>query len=112
MIRRPPRSTLFPYTTLFRSRDELAPLSGPGEALGVAAEPAAEDRGEAILLLGRRALVQVEHPGPRRARLIVVVAAGDGYRKPGESRAVGLAVVDQPGEGERADAVRRAAAGC
>src|SRR5260370_15240476 len=24
MIRRPPRSTLFPYTTLFRSRDALA----------------------------------------------------------------------------------------
>src|SRR3712207_8103592 len=24
MIRRPPRSTLFPYTTLFRSQDELA----------------------------------------------------------------------------------------
>src|SRR5258708_21373746 len=24
MIRRPPRSTLFPYTTLFRSRDERA----------------------------------------------------------------------------------------
>src|SRR2546430_4924224 len=23
MIRRPPRSTLFPYTTLFRSRDEV-----------------------------------------------------------------------------------------
>src|SRR2546427_9207892 len=23
MIRRPPRSTLFPYTTLFRSRDEM-----------------------------------------------------------------------------------------
>src|SRR2546426_6372135 len=28
MIRRPPRSTLFPYTTLFRS-----PLDGRGEAL-------------------------------------------------------------------------------
>src|SRR3712207_7134501 len=26
MIRRPPRSTLFPYTTLFRSRHELRPL--------------------------------------------------------------------------------------
>src|SRR2546430_17365342 len=26
MIRRPPRSTLFPYTTLFRSRAELAHL--------------------------------------------------------------------------------------
>src|SRR3712207_7840852 len=25
MIRRPPRSTLFPYTTLFRSRRELVP---------------------------------------------------------------------------------------
>src|SRR5258707_9463793 len=24
MIRRPPRSTLFPYTTLFRSQDDLA----------------------------------------------------------------------------------------
>src|SRR2546430_7659529 len=27
MIRRPPRSTLFPYTTLFRSRISAAPLS-------------------------------------------------------------------------------------
>src|SRR2546430_9682955 len=25
MIRRPPRSTLFPYTTLFRSREEAGP---------------------------------------------------------------------------------------
>src|SRR3712207_8741872 len=25
MIRRPPRSTLFPYTTLFRSRDDAQP---------------------------------------------------------------------------------------
>src|SRR2546425_9341708 len=28
MIRRPPRSTLFPYTTLFRSRRELHRLPG------------------------------------------------------------------------------------
>src|SRR3712207_7207920 len=27
MIRRPPRSTLFPYTTLFRSPAELGPVS-------------------------------------------------------------------------------------
>src|SRR2546425_8753478 len=26
MIRRPPRSTLFPYTTLFRSREATAPM--------------------------------------------------------------------------------------
>src|SRR2546426_6771043 len=31
MIRRPPRSTLFPYTTLFRSR-----LDGPGQATPLA----------------------------------------------------------------------------
>src|SRR3712207_7410848 len=35
MIRRPPRSTLFPYTTLFRSLPfELDPLAGPGEDNG------------------------------------------------------------------------------
>src|SRR2546428_12406755 len=33
MIRRPPRSTLFPYTTLFRSTED-AHLPRPGEAAG------------------------------------------------------------------------------
>src|SRR3712207_8865109 len=37
MIRRPPRSTLFPYTTLFRS-----PLAGERHAVG--ADVAVEDR--------------------------------------------------------------------
>src|SRR5574341_1485073 len=32
MIRRPPRSTLFPYTTLFRSR-QVATEQGPQEAI-------------------------------------------------------------------------------
>src|SRR2546422_3775188 len=32
MIRRPPRSTLFPYTTLFRSRDVL--VARPGHLQG------------------------------------------------------------------------------
>src|SRR2546426_7421150 len=31
MIRRPPRSTLFPYTTLFRSRAAVAPLAEAGK---------------------------------------------------------------------------------
>src|SRR5258708_20144785 len=39
MIRRPPRSTLFPYTTLFRSAEQPAPLPGlpllPAEVLVV-----------------------------------------------------------------------------
>src|SRR5947209_13826134 len=32
MIRRPPRSTLFPYTTLFRSWDCCAPTAAPVRA--------------------------------------------------------------------------------
>src|SRR5256885_4828979 len=34
MIRRPPRSTLFPYTTLFRSYDERSFLQVRGQVLG------------------------------------------------------------------------------
>src|SRR3712207_8789095 len=36
MIRRPPRSTLFPYTTLFRSEGRGLP---PGDGLGLAHRP-------------------------------------------------------------------------
>src|SRR3712207_8860885 len=39
MIRRPPRSTLFPYTTLFRSEPVV-------QAVQPHAEPAQEDRGK------------------------------------------------------------------
>src|SRR2546430_12779216 len=31
MIRRPPRSTLFPYTTLFRSNGDIDAVAGSGE---------------------------------------------------------------------------------
>src|SRR3712207_8483132 len=61
MIRRPPRSTLFPYTTLFRSREELeaeraghwgrldeAHLDRVAEAVGLAG--AVADEGVAALL--------------------------------------------------------------
>src|SRR5260370_28072679 len=34
MIRRPPRSTLFPYTTLFRSRGHRTQHGPPARALG------------------------------------------------------------------------------
>src|SRR5260370_10065598 len=34
MIRRPPRSTLFPYTTLFRSHDVLEKHEGRGQVAG------------------------------------------------------------------------------
>src|SRR2546422_2321004 len=56
MIRRPPRSTLFPYTTLFRSRD-VAEIGGPAlgrRRLGVvdAADRQAQPREEVAHPLG------------------------------------------------------------
>src|SRR5688572_31367800 len=41
MIRRPPRSTLFPYTTLFRSRQRALSRRRGRPARGAAAEPRA-----------------------------------------------------------------------
>jgi len=54
MIRRPPRSTLFPYTTLFRSRSlawarERA-LASPGARIGVVVEDLAGRRDEVVAL--------------------------------------------------------------
>src|SRR5258707_7837110 len=41
MIRRPPRSTLFPYTTLFRSRQRAVAAHGGNGFMAVAATQAA-----------------------------------------------------------------------
>src|SRR2546427_1795037 len=51
MIRRPPRSTLFPYTTLFRSRE------GSAEVGGIAKAPAKAQLGNGEML--QRAVAQV-----------------------------------------------------
>src|SRR2546426_5992298 len=54
MIRRPPRSTLFPYTTLFRSLDDI---TRPGLVhLGVVRSPHAHARVIAIDATNARAL--------------------------------------------------------
>src|SRR3712207_8664798 len=57
MIRRPPRSTLFPYTTLFRSRSRRSPSPPPRPhpdhpQRGPRLERAGEDRGGAAVPLG------------------------------------------------------------
>src|SRR2546425_7316134 len=39
MIRRPPRSTLFPYTTLFRSLDDVRLQQAPQLRLEIRADP-------------------------------------------------------------------------
>src|SRR3712207_8755846 len=61
MIRRPPRSTLFPYTTLFRSGGAGATRVEPRGRAGSVASPALErdvdevgDRAEQVGIVGER----------------------------------------------------------
>src|SRR3712207_7885828 len=60
MIRRPPRSTLFPYTTLFRSLE-------PAQQLGVGVEVAAQMRVVAALAAARRSGARGGAAGRHRA---------------------------------------------
>src|SRR3712207_8254410 len=75
MIRRPPRSTLFPYTTLFRSLDrEFGPADAdlPGLAVFVVREHAADlvDRVRAELL--REGWRSEEHTSELQSRQYLV----------------------------------------
>src|SRR2546426_9077041 len=63
MIRRPPRSTLFPYTTLFRSRaDDLVPDILQLEQLD---DLALDDGAMGALLAGGAAVVETAGQGAR-----------------------------------------------
>src|SRR6266446_9677785 len=62
MIRRPPRSTLFPYTTLFRSRHALLLAPDYASALGnLGAALVASRPSEAISLLEKALAIQPTH---------------------------------------------------
>src|SRR2546430_7790509 len=67
MIRRPPRSTLFPYTTLFRSRVRRAPRLAQGRVPGLTGQRAGRlaQRGPARLgrRLGQHAVPPIPDPG-------------------------------------------------
>src|SRR5258708_28736323 len=54
MIRRPPRSTLFPYTTLFRSRDCAADDGSGHESWGSVVNGRLNGRGLNFLATGAR----------------------------------------------------------
>src|SRR5260221_11027405 len=70
MIRRPPRSTLFPYTTLFRSLDAAVDI----EALHAAEQSAQQHyQPSARVLSQQRAL-----PAPRLSRAITQAMQGLG----------------------------------
>src|SRR2546422_8573208 len=78
MIRRPPRSTLFPYTTLFRSGDE---------------SPKSEVRGE-------RAEAEGGEPVPQELQKLVneasaAIRRGQPVKQPGSPSPAGLAASDR-----------------
>src|SRR2546426_12241264 len=81
MIRRPPRSTLFPYTTLFRSRDVLvAATRDAARALGL--------RGTGTVTAGAMADLVVLDADPladikNGRRIALVVRRGEIPRRPG-----------------------------
>src|SRR3712207_7284803 len=60
MIRRPPRSTLFPYTTLFRSAVDDAGLVGP---LAAGVDHVVGDGEEAGAASAAQGVGAAEHPG-------------------------------------------------
>src|SRR2546430_15443808 len=108
MIRRPPRSTLFPYTTLFRSNEPIvsaacleAPYStGLGYAEGF----------EAGSMPDRPALIQGTVEATRAAgkrldgdaaRLVLLVESGAGPRAPGPPAGGGGAGVKDEGGARR-----------
>src|SRR2546427_9535011 len=54
MIRRPPRSTLFPYTTLFRSQDEVPCAAEPHSERHRVARKAAVVPAVGLIAIGER----------------------------------------------------------
>src|SRR5256714_13595900 len=94
MIRRPPRSTLFPYTTLFRSRKPGAIVTyGHGGVLGIGAglEPGRdlERRGahaiEGLQGVGHQVVEDLAHPaaiGLDALEVLIQVEADTGARRP------------------------------
>src|SRR3712207_8648812 len=66
MIRRPPRSTLFPYTTLFRSRDDSYAKADPDGAFATTA----------VSLLSRTSDVGSAVPGIEYAARVDVLPEG------------------------------------
>src|SRR3712207_8438328 len=60
MIRRPPRSTLFPYTTLFRSGADVGPQLAVRQVLGAHDERGVRPVG------GRHHVLPLQQPKPRQ----------------------------------------------
>src|SRR2546426_1956398 len=89
MIRRPPRSTLFPYTTLFRSR-RYAYFAGPYSALEV--QPLRSVRGVHL-----ESVLNRFYPDPAVARATIGRLGDDGLGASGLERTLDSLVVGRAG---------------
>src|SRR2546422_2767501 len=77
MIRRPPRSTLFPYTTLFRSQyvraDTLPDGRGPADVIRLVPKRHEQPYSEAKIWVGREDVLRLEeHTSELQSRLHLV----------------------------------------
>src|SRR2546426_2821523 len=111
MIRRPPRSTLFPYTTLFRSTkesDKLAPVACPAERTRSNLLERSEGQGRPVLALEFRHRSQGRRD-PSGRRLGADVEAH--LRATARSRDVDVVRPDGPRVGSAVANARRRAAG-
>src|SRR2546429_4743337 len=70
MIRRPPRSTLFPYTTLFRS-SVVVPPNAPGLSFSLPAALAVDPNGN-VFVTGTTTGRSEEHTSELQSRLHLV----------------------------------------
>src|ERR1039458_996329 len=107
MIRRPPRSTLFPYTTLFRSPDGIVGVGSAVQAAAGDVLTGEKGAGRATFAREHGAVFQalVDGPAflPRGVTLIGgnqggedVFAPGDFGRRRIENRVVIAAIAEQP----------------
>src|SRR5258707_8518803 len=92
MIRRPPRSTLFPYTTLFRSRFKIGALDRLGDGGAITRvlfvpAGAANEQSLAIQIKGPMRLRSEEHTSELQSRqyLVCRLLLEKKKRRPGSS---------------------------
>src|SRR2546421_11541356 len=104
MIRRPPRSPLFPYTTLFRSHEEAQRYAAAMTARGFATDRADDAIPEVEEQARPRVGPQLrsQHRSPfhaSHARFVPTEQAGEAHAE-GEQRLVGRATREEEGDGQ------------
>src|SRR5947209_13431704 len=72
MVRRPPTSTLFPYTTLFRSHPAAQAPSAISEAVTRAPRPVRSRRYSAVMMPPYRLIRSEEHTSELQSRQYLV----------------------------------------